>query len=342
MLSELMQRSLLPAMIMAGLLCAPAVVAGLATRQSPPPAQQAVTVIWRDPGAVEQLDFAAGPGGVDGAPKPPFRFLEEEQIASNPKVLVEDASGVHWRAKWGHEVHSETFAPRIAWAAGYFVLPTYYVARGTIKGAHGLTRADRYIGRDGSFSDAVFERGGQAVTRLKQARSWAWNNNPFVGTKELNGLKVVMMLVSNWDSKDARDTHRDSNTAIFPVHLNGGVESRYLVTDWGGTMGKWGGFFSREKWDCKGFTSQTPHFTRGVKNGVVEFGYSGQHTHDIRADIRVSDVQWIMQYLGRITDEQLRAGLRAAGAQPEEVVCFTRALRDRLNQLSQVSGTAAP
>lgn len=248
------------------------------------------------------------------------------------------ATRLKWRAKWGHEVHAEPFASRIAWAAGYFVGPTYFVKNGRIEGARGLSRAGKYIAADGSFTDAMFETSDKALTRLKEEQGWAWNDNPFVGTKELNGLKIVMMLVSNWDSKDVRDVSRDSNTAIFQAPAGGGVESRYVVTDWGGSMGKWGGVFSREKWDCKGFTSQTPNFIKSVKDGTVEFGYSGQRTSDIREGIRVSDVQWITQYLGRITDEQLREGLRASGAMPEEVECFTRALRDRLNQLRKVSG----
>jgi hypothetical protein len=40
-----------------------------------------------------------------------------------------------------------------------------------------------------------------------------------------------------------------------------------------------------------------------------------------------------MQYLSRITDDQIRAGLRASGATPDEVTCFTSAVRDRINQL---------
>ncbi len=326
----MVQRSSLYIVIAAALFIAPPLAASSLPRQQQPSARKERAVIWRDPGEVEKLDFAAG------APKPPFRFLEEDKSASNPKVFIEDAGGVRWRAKWGHEVHSETFAPRLAWAAGYFVQPTYFVRSGVIEGARGLSRARKYVGQDGSFTDAVFERHGKEVTRLKEEQSWAWNDNPFVGTKELNGLKVVMMLVSNWDSRDVRDVRRDSNTAIFQVLVNGGVESRYVMTDWGGTMGKWGGVFGRSKWGCQGFTSQTAHFIKGVQNSTVEFGYSGQRTHDIRQGIRVSDVQWIMQYLSRITDEQLRAGLRASGATPEEVECFTRALRDRLGQLTNV------
>src|SRR5689334_5020159 len=48
--------------------------------------------IWRDPGAVEKLDFVGGPGGRSGSPRPPFKFVEEDLGGSNPKVKVTDRS----------------------------------------------------------------------------------------------------------------------------------------------------------------------------------------------------------------------------------------------------------
>ena len=74
----------------------------------------------------------------------------------------------------------------------------------------------------------------------------------------------------------------------------------------------------------------------GVREGVVEWGYLGQRTEDATLGITVDDVRWLYQYVGRITDEQLREGLRAAAATPEEVERFTRALRARIEQLRRV------
>jgi len=295
-------------------------------------------VIWADPGAVENLDLAGGIGGRDNAPRPPFTFIEESLSGSNPKVKVHDANGVEWTAKFGTEVNAETFATRIAWAAGYFVEPAYFVPSGKVEKLGSLERAKKYFQPDGSFADARFERRREkGVKKLEDEQSWSWIQNPFVGTKELNGLKVIMMLVSNWDNKDVRDVNRGSNTAIFQVPTEGGLEDRYLITDWGGSMGKWGGYISREKWDCKGFHSQTKDFVKGVKGDQVEFGYSGQHSESFKGSIRVSDVQFVAQYLGRITDNQLRDGLQASGATGEEAACFIQSLRDRINQLKNVA-----
>jgi hypothetical protein len=292
-------------------------------------------VIWRKPLKVESLDFTYGPGGQENAPQPPFTFIEEDKGGSNPKAKVKDAAGREWGVKWGSEVNAEVFATRLVWAAGYFIEPAYYVASGKFIGAKKLDRTKKYINSDGSFKEARFELKEHGIKKFNQEESWRWDNNPFLGTKELNGLKILVMLTSNWDSKDQRDVSRGSNTAIFKVKDTG--EERYVVTDWGGSMGKWGGVLSREKWDCKGFAKQSQDFVISAKNDRVEFGYKGQRTEDIRNNIRISDVKWLMQYLGRVSDAQIRAGLQASGADADEVECFARAIRERLDQLKRIA-----
>src|SRR5215212_3154568 len=82
------------------------------------PLQAVRALIWRDPGPADTRDLAAGPGGRDGAPVPPFQFIAEHTTGSQPCISVRDARGRVWRAKWGSEVHTEAFATRLAWAAG--------------------------------------------------------------------------------------------------------------------------------------------------------------------------------------------------------------------------------
>jgi hypothetical protein len=290
-------------------------------------------IIWRDPGPVDRLDLANGPGGAKSLPTGPFTFVEEDKGGTNPKIKVTDAAGRNWGVKWGSEVRSETFASRLAWAVGYGVEPNYFVSSGTIEGVKGLSRAKKYVSSDGSFSDARFELKEKGISKQTDKESWRWSSNPFAGTRELNGLKIMVMLTSNWDPKD--QTASQSNTAIWTNTRTG--EVMYVLSDWGATMGKWGGFTSREKWDCDGYRSQTSKFVTGVDGEYVQFGYDGKQTEDIREGIRVSDVRWLLGYLGRITDAQLRDGLRASGATPEETSCLARAVRDRINQLKRVA-----
>ena len=294
-------------------------------------------LIWRDPGDISQLNLLHGPGGADTQPVGPFRFVEEHVSGSQPCVSVIDARGRRWRIKWGDEVRSENFAIRLVWACGYFSETTYFVRSGTIDGAESLGRARQCIGSDRGFTEARFELEDPGVRKHFEEHSWAWNDNPFVGSRELNGLKVLTMLLSDWDTKDRRDVARGSNTAIFEHRTHRfRREAHYLIADWGGSMGRWGAnIVTRGRWDPAGFEAQTPAFVRTVENGLVRFGYAGQRTADIAEGIRVADVRWLHQFLGRLTDPQIRDALAASDASEEEAARFTRALRSRIDQLGR-------
>ena len=320
----------------AALLLAASVAAGGELPQALSQTRPAKSVLWRDPGDVARLDFRYGVGGRAREPRPPFRFLKEDLSGSNPKIQLKDARGAVWSVKWSNEAQPEVFASRVAWACGYITQPEYFVPSGRITGARNLKRAAALVAADGTFRDARFQLRTKSPKFLT-GNSWSWVNNPFIGTRELNGLKVVMMLLSDWDNKDARDIDRDSNVAIFEERRGGRPVYLYFIADWGASMGKWGHVYNRDKWDCKGFAKQTPDFVKGVHHDFVEWGYVGQRTGDATKNIRVSDVRWLLRYLGRIHDSQLRAGLRASGATPAEVECFTRALRNRIVQLQRLA-----
>src|SRR5687767_2354736 len=260
-------------------------------------------VIWRDPGPAESLDLAAGPGGYEGAPAAPFQFIEEHLTGTFPCVSVRDARGRIWRVKWGDEVHTETFAARFAWAAGYFVEVNYFVPAGRIDGAGALQKAHACVGPSGEFRDARFELDDPKVVKHFDEHSWAWNDNPFVGTRELNGLKIVLMLLSNWDNKDVRDVVRGSNTAIFEHRTaSGALEARYLIIDWGAALGTWGSnVLSRGRWDVEAFTAQSEQFILGVDGENVLWGYKGQRTADAVSGITVADVRWLHEIIGGVT-----------------------------------------
>jgi hypothetical protein len=297
-------------------------------------------VLWQDPGNVESLDLVWGIGGEAKKPEPPYSFVEEELSGTTPKVKVKDGKGTTWVVKFGEEAKPSVFATRLVWACGYTVEVEYLITHGQITGAHDLKRAAPWLQKDGAFSDGRFQLRAD-YPKFVTGHSWAWTNNPFLGTPELNGLKILVMLLSNWDTKDARDlTHGkevDSNLAIFQE--TGGDQPRYLYfdSDWGASLGRWGGIATRSKFECKGYSAQTQDFVQGSENGIVRWGYMGKHNEDIVKNIRVSDVQWLLQYLGRITDEQLRRGLAASGATPEEMDCYVRSIRQRINQLQAVA-----
>lgn len=162
-----------------------------------------VSTLWQKPDPVQTLDFASGVGGPSKAPKPPFTFVKENLGGHNPKIQVRDASGALWSVKWGEEVHAEVFVSRLVWAVGYIVEPMYFVERGRILNAGPLTRAKPFLDAQGNFANARFQLWDKTYKFLK-TEDWRWDENPFLKTVQLNGLKILVMLTSNWDDKDAR------------------------------------------------------------------------------------------------------------------------------------------
>ena len=297
--------------------------------------------LWREPDMADAEDLRYGPGGPDLVPAPPFEFVEEHSAGSQPCVGVRDARGRLWRVKWGHEARPESFAVRLAWALGYFAEVTHFVAHGRIDGATTLRRARPLVADDGTFRDGRFELEDRAIRMLFGEHSWAWHDNPFLDTPQLSGLKMVVMLVSNWDTKDRRDVSRGSNTAIFELLVSGRErEARYLITDWGGAMGKWGtNVVFRGRWDPDGFEQQTAQFVTGVADGQVSFGYQGQRTAEIARGITVEDAAWFYEYARRLREPALVAGLLACGATADEAGRFSQAILERIDQIGRAAGS---
>jgi hypothetical protein len=284
--------------------------------------------LWHDPGEIEKIDFAA----AAEAPRPPFTFLREDLSGTQPKLFIRDAGGATWNVKFGYEVHNEAFCWRLVRACGYFAEPSFFVAAGQVQGYRPLKRDTNSIAADGRFTDARFQLRDPAVKFLNN-RNWRWDRKPLAGTRELSGLKILIMLMSNWDNKDARVGTGGPNTAVF--------EDRgklvYAFTDWGSGMGKWGSLAGSDtNWNCADFTAQTPEFVKRAPRGGVDFGWGGAINEGFRTGIPAAHVAWLMRYLGRISDAQIGAALRAAGASEGDAACFGKALRLRIEQLRTV------
>ncbi len=295
-------------------------------------------VLWHPPRSMSERDWICGPGGCDHIPAPPFHFLKEEPTGSNPKVSVKDVKGRTWSVKFGAEVIPECFAARFLEALGYVAESTYFVATGTIEGVGRLRRAARFIHEDGTFAKARFELRGQDDFVFLKGYTWSWVDNPFRGTHELAGLKILMMLLSNWDAKDARDGEEDSNNGVFRRLYSGRSELAYAVFDWGASLGEWGGRFRRDKSDCSGYLEDTPRFVEGVRQNQIQWGFTGKHAADLKDGISTEDVRWLTQILARVSPGQVRTGLKASGATERQSACWAWAIDNRIQQLRAIAG----
>jgi hypothetical protein len=288
-------------------------------------ASASAAVLWRDPGPIESLDLAGGPGGADKAPKSPFAFVSEEKSGTQPKVVVKDANGAQWIVKFGDEVKAENFAARIVWAAGYYAEPTYYVGEGTIEGARDLGRAGAVI-KNGAFRDARFALMNPA--RAGKATKWSLDESDLKNSRELAGLRLLLIVLSNWDVKPG-------NLAV----INDNGQQIYAVTDWGASMGRAGQITGRSKWDCKKYDADTKNLVQGAENGFILFSYDGKQSDLVTKGIRQQDVAWFMERMGKLSDAQIDAALKASGATADEASCLGHAFRSRLGQLVTVANS---
>ena len=288
-----------------------------------------VPVLWREPPDPAKLELGGTMGTPVEKPAPPFRFIREDPSGTQLKLFVTDAHGTEWHVKFGFEVKSEVFGWRLVRACGYFAEPSFLIESGHIDGVHDLKRADESLHPNGDFTLARFQFRDPQYKFVKQA--WSWTRNPFNGTPQLAGLKILIMLLSNWDNKDS--SNRGPNTAIFQH----GDERIYAFTDWGAGMGHWGHFTGQTNWRCDDYTADTPLFIKGVRGRFVVFGYQGGHQADFKAGVRTSDVKWLLRYLSAISDDQLKAALRVSGARGGEEDCFAAAMRTRIKALERIA-----
>ena len=292
------------------------------------PTEAGTPAIWEDRGNISELNLILGIGSEDQMPKPPFQFDKEDLTGTNPKIKVIDANGMKWNMKFDEEVHAEVASSRLVWACGYMVEESYYLPSGRVEGVSGLTRAKKFVGSDGSFTNAMFEKRPDNIARRRI--NWTWDSNPFVGTKELSGLAILNCLLSNWDAKS-------TNNNVLGMFEEDGktVKDWYLVADWGGTFGKTGGFMSHTKWDLADYTKQA--FIDGVRGNAVQFHYSGKMGSSLKT-IPLDHVKWFTGIVGQLSDNQIRDAFKASGASSAEIDGFSAHIRKRINELKAVAG----
>lgn len=293
-------------------------------------------VIWRDPGDIGSLDLLYGAGGRERAPDPngTFTFLKEDLLGTNPKFEITDDQGVQWKVKLGQELRSETAATRLLWAAGYFVDEDYYLAVLKVRNMPKLHRGETFVSAGGTVHGARLER---KLTDVKKLGDWDWFDNPFLGNRAMNGLRVMMSLLNNWDLKQI-------NNSIYGID----GERRFVVVDLGATLGNTGNSFTRSKGSPKGYAGSkfidkaTPGFVDFVLHSrpffltVIDVSNYRERLRmeQIPKHIPRADARWLGQRLSMLTEEQIRDCFRAADYAPEEIEIYAQTVRKRIAQLN--------
>jgi len=290
-------------------------------------------LIWYDRGDAAALNLVSGPGGRDREPGTNFRFLRESVSGTSPKFEVEDENGVTWKAKLGEEVHGETAAARLLWAAGYVVDEDYYRAQIRVRDMKTLTRGQHFVSSDGVVTGVRLERDVPNA----DSSAWSWYDNPLRGTREFNGLRVMMALINNWDLKGV-------NNADAATAAGGRI---YSITDLGSSFGRTGDALRRSKGVATEYAESrfidkvTPTHVDFVLHSRPFFPTAVHITNyrfrtrmeSIVKDIPLADARWIGDRLSQLSAAQIGDCFRAGGFAPADVATYTQVVMRRIAAL---------
>src|SRR3984957_5980153 len=297
-------------------------------------------VLWRDPTDISSRNLFYGPGGEKDQPHGPFTFVKEDLDGTNPKFVVRDKDDVKWKVKLGEEVRPETVASRLVWAVGYFTNEDYFLPDLQVAELPRLRRGQNQVMAGGTLHNVRLKRYLKGEEKLG---SWEWRNDPFTGTRELNGLRVAMALINNWDLKD------ENNSVYEYKHDKDGPAQVYMVSDLGASFGTPGRSWTRAM--SKGNLHAYSHskFIGKATTEYVDFHFpprpaliylftpseffSRVHLHWIGQHIPREHAKWLGQLLAQLSAAQVGGAFRAAGYTAPEVEAFTKVVESRIAEL---------
>jgi len=327
----------------------------LLTVALPAPAQERLTtdrahaavaphsVIWIDPGDISSKNLLYGSGGKENLPSPPLTFEQEDAKGSNPKFDARDQNGTKWKVKLGVEARPETVATRLLWAVGYLTDDDYLVSRIKVEHLPRRWRGHKLVKEGDELVDARLKH---RPSHTEKDKEWHWRKNPFTGTREFNGLRVMMSLINNWDLKD-------ENTATYEE--KDGDRKLYLVSDLGASFGSIGyrlgpgrgkgnlDDFKRSKFithrdkDYVNFSSPAHSTVIGIlgifslPNFVtrMRLRWIGRH-------IPRNDAKWIGGLLGQLKPNQVEHAFRSAGYSETEIQTYAAVIEKRIAELESL------
>jgi hypothetical protein len=298
----------------------------------------ATPVLWREPVDITSRDLFYGPGGKAHEPQGTFTFKEEDMAGTNPKFDVTDQNGVTWRVKLGPEARPETAASRLVWAVGYFANEDYFMPKLHVEAMQHLRRGRNLVSGDNNVIDVRLKRHSKDE---KKTGIWSWSKDPFTGTREWYGLRVLMAVMNNWDLKDL-------NNSVYLTRTEPN-EEHYVVTDLGASFGPTGlnwmtkgdpAVYCSSKWMGR----VSPEFVDfNVPSGpafnyYINFPELGKRLSLIWLGKHIprKDARWMGDLLARLSEKQIQDAFRAAGYSPEEVDELSKTVEHRIGELEKL------
>lgn len=273
-----------------------------------------LTELWDAPEPGRNLYWGVGGQALAPDPHAKYRVVEVKTTGFSGGLTVEDSDGRKWSAKFPPEAPTEVVASRILWGVGFHQPPEYYVGDWSADGA-----PDPNPQLPARFRESKpKELHGLDATK----ENWSYYHNPFVGTREMNGLLVLQVMLGNSDLKDQQNF---LYTLKEPFE---GAKRWYVARDLGQSFGRTG-VFEAPRGDVKIF-EDTP-FIHGVEGPYVRFEYHGRH-RVLFDRITPADVKWICAQLQALTDAQWQDAFRAGGYAPEIADRFIRRMKQKIDE----------
>ena len=298
-------------------------------------------VIWTDPGDIRSKNLYWGAGDEKHQPQLPVTFEAEDKHGTYTKFDVRDANGTKWRAKLGVEAQPEVVASRLLWAVGYHVNENYYLPHLHVDQLPPTLHRGKKLLANGGEADVVRL---QRRRHEKRLGNWNWDNNPFVGTREFNGLRVMMALLRNWDLYDL-------NNAVLEDESQPG-KTIYEVSDVGTGLGGTG-MKLRDK-NCKNniklyrqgrlLARVTPDYVDLTSPAHPSIWYAFDlpfyrvefRAHHVARRVPRADAKWIGSLLAQLSPDQILDAFRAGGYSPEQAKAFAEVMQSRIDELKQL------
>jgi hypothetical protein len=272
-------------------------------------------ILWQQPSDLGIRNLLFGIGGSFNAPTEhnSFRFVT---VPGSSEKVVEDDVGRRWAVSTKRdEARAETAASRLLWAIGYHVDQNYTLKQVRISGSGG-----------GEFEFVRFKRRSSA---FEQFDTWSWDTNPFVGTLEFDGLRVMMATLTN------TDLSQNHNRVVRPAE-DPSINIFY-VSDLDSTLGKTALLSgNRSKGNPTDYSRQ--RFIDGIEDGVVRFHWDGDGGLVVKG-MKVETAQWVGQLLARLSTEQLTDAFHAGGFNQAETQTYVQTWRSRTEQLLTLKQT---
>lgn len=277
------------------------------------PAMPSDVVIW-EPVDIKSRDLFRGPtseGVVPAVDK--MEFIGRQPGGNNLKFRLKDSNGREWVVKVADESQAEVAATRLLWAIGYKTEIDQIVRSLNIPKV-GIYKNARFEARDDS---------------RKRGERWSWANNPFAGTKEFDGLRLMMAFINNWDLKDENNIFITENGKTY-----------LMVSDLGSSFGK----LADESKSRTGRSVNKPEhfaeagFIKSVDDGVLVLDYRGMGEDHLKG-IKVENARWLADLLLQLSDKQIADAFRAANYSDEDVALLSAAVKRRIAELDEATRT---